>query len=438
MRQPSSLVRPYRENSSIKKVQLMIPLNTRLLSRRTMLRATGVAIGLPLLDAMLPLGLGAEAKAAKLAPRRMMLISRPLGTHASFLFPEKAGLDYESTRYLKLLDDHRGRFTLFSGLSHPGHAHHHSAPGLFTGVAGEFIRSETDLRNTISLDILAAEKVGRETRFPTIGLGDAYSYNRKGVRVPSFGRAEAMFRQLFVDGTPDEIAREVQRLRDGQSILDGVRQQARDLARNLGAGDRQRLDTLLTSIREAEERLAQDEAWVNKPKPKVQYQTHDFAQNELLERSRQWYDLAHLALQTDSTRIINLNLFSHIQPKIEGVNMEHHEASHHGQDDAKIEEAEYRVFNEFLTKLRGSSEGNESLLDRTMVFHGSNLGNASAHTSQNLPIIVAGGGFKHAGHVLYDREKNRPLSNLFVRMLHQMGIEADKFGTSTGVISDIG
>ena len=422
----------------------MTPLNTRLLSRRTMLRAGGVAIGLPLLDAMLPLGLGAEAKAEKLVPRRMVLISRPLGTHAQFLFPEKAGLDYESTRYLKLVDDHRGRFALFSGLSHPGHAHHHSAPGLFTGVAGEFIRSETDLRNTISLDILAAEQVGRETRFPCIGLGDAYSYNRKGVRVPSFGRSEAMFRQLFVDGTPDEIAREVQRLRDGQSILDGVRQQARDLARNLGAGDRQRLDTLLTSIREAEQRLAQDEAWVNKPKPKVEYQTREFAQEELIERSGQWYDLAHLALQTDSTRIINLNLFSHIKPKIEGVNMEHHEASHHGQDEAKIEqlakieEAEYRVFNEFLKKLQGSSEGNESLLDRTMVFHGSNLGNASAHTSQNLPIIVAGGGFKHAGHVAYDRNNNRPLSNLFVRMLHQMGIEADKFGTSTGVVSEIG
>ena len=424
----------------------MTPLNTRLLSRRTMLRATGVAIGLPLLDAMLPLGLGAEAKAKKLVPRRLVLISRPLGTHASFLFPEKAGLDYESTRYLKLLDDHRGRFTLFSGLSHPGHGHHHSAPGLFTGVAGEFIRNEKDLRNTISLDILAAEQVGRETRFPSIGLGDAWSYNRKGVRVPSFsehGGSGAMFRQLFVDGTPDEIAREVERLRDGQSILDGVRQQARDLARNLSAGDRERLDTLLTSIREAEERLAQDEAWANKPKPKVQYQTREFPQNEMIERSGQWYDLAHLALQTDSTRIIHLNLSSHIKPKIEGVNMEHHEASHHGQDEAKIEqlakieEAEYRVFDKFLTKLRGSSEGNESLLDRTMVFHGSNLGNASAHTSQNLPIIVAGGGFKHAGHVLYDRQRNRPLSNLYVRMLHQMGIEADKFGTSTGTLSEL-
>ena len=145
-----------------------------------------------------------------------------------------------------------------------------------------------------------------------------------------------------------------------------------------------------------------------------------------------------------ATRIIHLNLFSHMKPKIEGVNMGAMKPRTNGQDEskieqlAKIEDAEYRVFNEFLTKMHSSREGNESLLDRTMVFHGSNLGNASAHTSQNLPILLAGGGFKHAGHVLYDREENRPLSNLFVRMLHQMGIEADKFGTSTGVIHDIG
>jgi len=424
----------------------MTPLNTRLLSRRTMLRATGVAIGLPLLDAMLPSGLRAEEKAKNLAPRRMVLISRPLGAHAPFLFPEKAGLDYEATRYLKLLDEQRGRFTVFSGVSHLDYPNaHHTEQGLFTGVSGETMNHGAgNIRNTISLDILAAEHVGRETRFPCIGLGNALSFNRKGVCMPSLGGAEAMFRQLFVDGTPDEIAREVQRLRDGRSILDGIRQHARDLARNLGAGDRERLDTLLTSIREAEERLTQDEAWVNKPKPKVQYQTRELRQNELVGRSRQWFDLIHLALQTDSTRVINLHIGSHGQVDVEGVNMDHHEASHHGQDGAKIEQlakvedAEYRVFNEFLTKTQGSSEGNESLLDRTMVFHGSNLGNASAHSPQNLPIILAGGGFKHTGHVMYDRKNNRPLSDLYVRMLHQMGIEANKFGTSTGVISDIG
>lgn len=423
----------------------MLPLNTRLLSRRAMLRAGGVVIGLPLLDAMLPVGRGAEARAAKLAPQRMVLVSRPLGVHAPFLFPEKAGLDYESTRFLKILDEHRGRFSVFSGISHLDYPNaHHTEAGLFTGVAGEFMQRDGDIRNTISLDILAAEHVGRETRFPCITLGNSYSYNRKGVRVPSLRNADWMFRQLFVDGTPEEIAREVQRLRDGRSILDGVREQARDLARNLGSGDRQRLDTLLTSIREAEERLAQDEAWAAKPKPKAEYQPREIRDGQLLEAARQWYDLIHLAFQTDSTRVIGLHIHSHSRPNIDGVSMEHHEASHHGQDAgkidqlAKIEDAEFQVLNEFLTKLYKTSEEGGTLLDRTIVFHGSNLGNASAHTPHNLPIILAGGGFKHAGHVAYDREKNRPLSNLFVRMLHQMGIEVDRFGSSTGVVSEIG
>jgi hypothetical protein len=422
----------------------MKPLNTRLLSRRTMLRTSGVAICLPLLDAMLPLGLRAEEKRTKMAPRRMVLISRPLGAHAPFLFPEKTGLDYETTRYLKELEVHRGRFTVFSGLSHEGHAHHHSEAGLFTGVAGEFIRSPHDIRNSVSLDVSAAEHVRGETRFASLALGDANSYNHRGVRMPSLNNAASMFRQLFVDGTPAEITREVQRLSQGQSILDGVRQQARDLSRDLGPGDRQRLDVLLTSIREAEQRLTQDEAWVNKPKPKSSYKPRDLTSHELIERSGQWYDLVQLALQSDSTRIINLNLNSGVPVYVEGQAVAHHDASHHGQDPAKlellakVESAEYRVFNDFLTKLHGAGEGDGTLLDRTMVLHASNLGNASAHTSKNLPILLAGGGFKHAGHVGYDRERNRPLSNLFVRMLQQMGIETHRFGSSTGVLHDIG
>jgi hypothetical protein len=316
----------------------MTPLNTQLLSRRTMLRASGVAIGLPLLEAMLPSGVRAEKELKLLAPRRMLLISRPLGTHAPFLFPDKPGLDYESTRYLEVLDENRGRFTLFSGLSHPGHAHHHSEAGLFTGVAGEFIRDPHSMRNTVSLDILAAEHIGSKTRFPSIGLGGANSYNRRGVRMPSIGTAAQMFHQLFVNGTPAEVAREVERLREGQSILDGVRQQARAMARNLGAGDRQRLDKLLSSIREAEQRLTQDEAWVNKPKPAVKYQTRDFSSKELLERSRQWYDLVALALQNDSTRIINLHIQTGTAVSVEGQSIAHHDMSHHGQDAAKLEQ----------------------------------------------------------------------------------------------------
>lgn len=418
------------------------------MNRRTFLRASGVCIGLPLLDAMLPVGLRAEQKAAALRAKRMLLIGRPLGLHTPLLFPEKAGKDYEATRYLNPLQDYRRDFTIFSGMSHRGYnAGHGTEAGLFTGVGPEGMRPG-DLRNTISLDQEVASRLGGETRFASLQLGGGdLSWNRKGVKVPSESQATRAFRDLFIDGTPAEVARAVQKIQQGQSILDGVREQAKSLASSLSVADRQRLDLLQTSIREAEQRLQQDQAWVKKPKPKVQVKpfTQDHVTDgRMLERARQWFDLAHLALQTDSTRVIALHLWSHNERlDLAGVTLAHHDASHHGQDDVKIkqlaviEEAEMKLFAEFLGKMKSATEGGLSLLDQTAVLHASNLGNASAHTCDNLPVVLAGGGFKHAGHVAFDRKDNKPLSNLFVRMLQQMGIEMDRFGSSTGAIGEV-
>jgi hypothetical protein len=421
------------------------------LHRRTFLRAAGVCIGLPLLDAMLPVGLGAEKKAVALRAKRLLLISRPLGYHAPFFFPEKSGKDYEPTRYLKPLLDHRGDFTVFSGLSHRGYpGGHHAEVALLTGVAPEGVRDMGDIRNTISLDQEAAERLGGDTRFPYLSLGGggtgALSWNRKGVKVPAEGRATQVFKQLFIDGTPDEVAREVEKIEAGRSILDGVRDQARSLARTLGPSDHDRLDLMLASIREAEQRLQRDQTWVKKPKPKVQAKplADDYlADQRKLDRDRQWLDLVRLALQTDSTRVIALWLWSYGPVDLPGVGIGHHDATHHGQDEAKIrqlaliEEAEMKLFGEFLGKMKEIDEGGSPLLDQTAVFYGSNMGNASAHSCDNLPVILAGGGFKHAGHVAFDRKDNKPLSNLFVRLLHQMGIEMDRFGSSTGTLSEV-
>jgi Protein of unknown function (DUF1552) len=423
------------------------------LDRRTFLRSAGVCIGLPLLDAMLPIGLGAEAKAAKLRAKRMLLISNPLGLYAPYFFPEKPGKDYALPRYLKPLQDHRQDFTVFSGLSHVGYpATHDTQYALLTGAPSERVRFN-DVRNTISLDQEVASRLGGETRLPFLSLGGginltggALSWNRQGVMVPSEGRATQVFRQLFIDGTPQEVAREIERIRTGQSILDGVREQARSLATSLGPADRNRLDLLLSSIREAEQRLQQDQAWVKRPKPKVKvapYVDDYFSDLRTLDRERQWYDLVHLALQTDSTRVIALWLWSYGRVELPGVAIGHHDATHHGQDEGKIrqlaviEEAEMRLFGNFLTKLKSSNEGGRSLLEQTIVFYGSNMGNGSAHTCDNLPILLAGGGFKHAGHVAFNRKDNKPLSNLFVRMLQQMGLEMDRFGSSNGIISEV-
>jgi hypothetical protein len=254
-----------------------------------------------------------------------------------------------------------------------------------------------------------------------------------------------VFRKLFIAGTPEEEARELTRVRDGQSILDDVGGQIKDLSRKVGAADRQRLELFLASVREAEQSLQQDESWRTTPKPQVDFPppTNDFGGPQLVERSRQWYHLVHLALQTDSTRVVSLWLSTQERPEIPGVNLGHHDASHHGQDPAKleqlalIEEAEIQVLGEFLDKLKQSSEGDHSLLDRTAVLYASNLGNSSSHDNNNLPILLAGGRFKHQGHVAFNTKENTLLSNLYVRMLHHMGIEAQSFGASTGVISEV-
>jgi hypothetical protein len=417
------------------------------LSRRTFLQGAGVSIALPWLDAVAPPSAwGSPA----VPPKRMLLIGRPLGLHAPYFFPEKVGMNYEPSRYLKPLEDHRAEFTVFSGMSHRGYpGGHHTENALLTGVAPEGVRFG-DLRNTISLDQEVASRVGGETRFPYLSLGNggtgALSWNRKGVRVPLQDKATEVFKQLFINGTPAEVAREIDRIKNGQSILDGVRNQAKALSGGLGSSDRERLDLLLTSIREAEGRLSQDEAWVHKTKPKVA--ATPFAEDywddlKMLERERQWFDLVHLALETDSTRVIALWVWSHGRVNLQGVTIGHHDATHHGQDEAKIkqlaliEEEEMKLFAGLLSKLKATREGGSTLLDQTIVFYGSNIGNGSAHTCDNLPILLCGGGFKHAGHVAYDRKDNKPLSNLFVRMIKQMGLDFDRFGSSTGTLSEV-
>lgn len=414
------------------------------LDRRTLLRASGVAIGLPFLDAMVPAA-ASEAAATLAQPPRMVLVGQPLGLYAPHFFPEQVGRDYPPSRYLKLLAAHRDRFTVFSGMSHRYASGHFAEVGLFTGVASEFIR-EKAIKNGISLDQEAAAHVGNQTRFASLVLGGGdVAWNRRGVRIPSESRATQVFRKLFIAGTPEEQARELRRVRDGQSILDDVGEQLRALNRRVGRGDRNRLDLFLSSLREAEQTLRQDERWSTTSKPQVEFAVphSDFGGPQLIERSRQWYNIVHLALQTDSTRVISLWLGTQERPDISGVNLGHHDASHHGQDPAKleqlalIEEAEIRVFGEFLETLSQSNDGSGSLLDRTAVLYASNLGNSSSHDNNNLPILLAGGDFRHQGHVAFDRQDNTRMANLFVRMLHHLGIEADRFGASTGMVSEV-
>ncbi len=407
-------------------------------SRRTFLRGAGVSLALPLLEVMTPRLRAAAAQ----PPRRMICINTTLGLHTPNLFPEQAGKDYALTPYLEAIKEHRHDFTVFSGLSHPEVDGGHPAELCYL-TAAPHPRAD-NFKNTISLDQFAIEKLVPDTRFGSLTLASSssrgLSFTRSGVPIPADERPSRVFRSMFVDGTPTEVNAQVQRLRQGQSIMDTVNAEAKDFARGLGQADRDKLDEYFTSVREVEQRLVKAQDWARRPKPKVDAKppTDINSSVEVPARVRLMIDLMHLALQTDSTRFITFALNGlNAVPVIAGVTQDWHNLSHHGQDPAKLAELkvveveQMRLFGELLGKLKTTREEGGTLLDRTIVMFGSNLGNASSHDNKNLPIIVAGGGFRHGQHLAFDPRKNPPLSNLYVQFLRRLGAEVNAFGSST-------
>lgn len=415
------------------------------LPRRRFLQAAGISLALPCFDTFSL----ARAAAAEDPRRRMLCICMPLGLHAPNFFPEKAGADYEPTPYLELLKEHRKQFTVISGLSHtgqnPGFAHQATASFL-TGAPGA---GRVGFKNSVSLDQFAADHLGDRTRFQSLALsaeGAGLSWTRTGALVPAATSPSKVFARLFLEGRPEEVRAQVRRLEDGRSILDDVRGQAAGLRAELGSDDQDKLEEYLTSVRELERRLVKDESWFKTPKPKVDVPPPTDIPNvaDLIGRSRLLFDLTHLALQTDSTRLITIMLAGTTYvPPIAGVTLGHHDLSHHGKDTGKLEqlktvEAEtMKTVSELLKKLSDTQEAGTSLLDRTTVFLGSNLGDASSHSVKNLPVLLAGGGFQHGKHLAFDPQSPPPLCNLYVSMLQRLGIETDKFGNGTTTLTGL-
>lgn len=409
------------------------------ISRRAFLRGTGVSLALPFLDAMWPQRLlAAQAP----APKRMVAVCTSLGIYGPALYPKETGRDYTPTPYLDLIKDYRNDFTVFSGLSHPDQSGADGHSSEMTWLTSARHPGLGGFRNTISLDQFVAEKNGVETRYPSLTLGTnnvSQSYTRSGVMIPAETRPSVVFAKLFVNGTPDEIGRQMKKLREGRSIMDTVGDEAKRFGARVGAADRDKLDEYFTSVREMEQRLAKAEDWVQKPKPQIDAaKPTDIAENnDIIGRLQLLFELVPLALQTDSTRLITILVQGRGDvPPVPGVSIDHHNLSHHGQDPEKIrqleliEKAEMAAVGKLLGALKQKSEGGAPLLDNTMVLFGSNLGNANSHDWRNLPILLAGGGFKHGQHLGFDAKNNVPLCNLFVQMLQKMGVEADRFGSS--------
>ncbi len=422
------------------------------LSRRKFLRNAGVVLSLPLLDAMRPAFAGMTSKATAAingTPRRMLAICNNLGLLGDYFFPTETGYNYTLSPYLEKLTRHQKDFTVFSGVSHPDVDGGHPADICFLTAAPH--PGSGGFKNTISLDQYMAEHIGHFTRFPSFTLGvnvqqgiRSLSWTDSGVMIPCEESASDVFKRMFFQGSEAEVEEQIRKLELGQSILDTVAGQARTLQRDLGASDQDRLDQYFTSVRDLEKRMAASKEWEHKPKPTVTAPIPLDPESPVayMEKVKLMYEVSRLAFQTDSTRVISLMLDSVNSPAIEvdgtTVSDGYHNLSHHGKSEEKIEQLQVidnwhmKLLADLFDDLKSFEEDGESLMDRTMILYGSNLGNAHAHTCLNLPTLFAGGGFKHGQHLAFDTERNYPLPNLFVSMLQRMGIESDKFASSTG------
>ena len=419
--------------------------------RRTLLKAAGVALVLPLLEAMCPAFASAADKAASgTPPRRFVGVLTNQGIMPDFFFPKTAGPEYEATPYLDLLKDHRKDFTVFSGVALPGVDGGHASERCFlTGAPGA---SRASFRNTVSLDQVMAEHLGGDTRFPALVLmaGSEHmsiSYTRSGSMIPPIRSPLQLYQRLFIEDTAEAKLTAHDRLTNDRSLLDTLRAQTKGLEKSVGASDRQQLDQYLTAIRDLEKRLAASENWVDKPKPKTeQKKPEDITDsNRLITQTRVMFNLVRLALENDSTRIVSLAIVptSSTPREIPGVNSNVHEMSHHGNREnvvaelRKVEEAQFKELNTFLADLRSVQQGGDTLLDRTAVLYGTNMGSANSHSTDNTPVLLAGGGFKHVGHLGFDRKNNYPLTNLHVSLLQRLGVPLDRFASSTGTMKGL-
>ena len=411
------------------------------LSRRTFLRAAGATLALPFLESMMP-QLG-RAAAAPEPPRRFVGMMTNMGILPEYFFPKKEGRDYDLPYYLDLLKAHRNDMTIFSGTSFPGvDGGHASERSFLTGAPGA---SRGSFKNSVSLDQIMGEQLGSATRFPTLTLmigteSLSLSWTRSGSMIPAIVSPLKLYNKLFVEDTAEGKAASVRRLRQDRSLLDSLRDQYRTLQQSVTASDRDRLDQFATAVRDLEKSLAATEGWVAQPKPKVgvkaPLETADH--NDLVFNSKVMLDLVRLALETDSTRIATVAFSTTtITPKLPGITSSTHPLTHHGQQPDKIaqlrtiEGAQFEAVADFFAGLKESKEQGISLFERTSCMFGTNMGSANAHSNTNLPVLLAGGGFKHGQHLAFDTTNNYPLSNLYISLFQRMGLPIDRFSSGT-------
>jgi len=403
--------------------------------RRVFLRGAGALLALPALEAF---------GAPRVAPKRMVAINIPLGFYPQNFFPEQAGRDYSLSPYLKIAEALLGDFTVVSGASHPEVDGGHDAEKTFLTAAPH--PGSRSFHNTISMDQLVAKQIGAKTRYASLSLGShSLAWSANGVNIPATVSPMDAYAKLFVQGGAKDVAAQKQSLEDGRSIMDTVLEDAKTLEGKISVADRDKLDQYFTAVRETEQRLAKAGSWVETPKPVVKEPSPPkLNYMDVTGHLRGHFQVIRLALATDSCRVFTFggDSGSPVVP-LKGVDQSYHGLSHHGKNPAMIAQLEIidrdtiLAWVEFLTALKATPEGDSNLLENTQVLLGSNLGNANGHTTVNLPIILAGGPWKHGQHLAFDQAKNYPLARLFVSMMQGLGLEVGSFASGAGTLQGL-
>lgn len=418
--------------------------------RRNFLRGLGVSIALPAFDSLH----AANEDRSSANAKRFVCVSPNYGMNPGGFFPEKTGADYEMPTLLKPLQPHRADLTIFTNLDHSGVGGGHGCSQTFlNGVEMKDVKDHPQRLH--SLDQLLGEKIGQTTRFPSLLLGGGgVSWSRAGIKLPTESDPARVFAKLFVDDNAKVKRQTRQFLDEDASILDVVRQDATRLNKKLAKADQNKLDQFLTAIREVERKLQRQADWIDIAKPKATDKVIRGGDDDdtIVDLAYPYntsvmYDLMVLALQTNSTNVI---CYGHpggnrLFP-FDGITLGYHSLTHHGKrpdllKELSIIETFYAAqFSRFLEKLKETPDSKgQSLLESTVVLFGSGMGNASSHSSRNLPVMVAGGGLRGGSHHRFDRHgrDGRPLSDLFVTVLQQLGVDRDKFSSSTSNLNHL-
>lgn len=436
------------------------------LPRRTFLRGLGTMLALPLLDAMVPsMTALAATPAAPSRLRRLGFVYMPMGCDITRWIPPDAKTLDKLSPILSPLAPVKSQVTVITNLelrnAYPGT--HATSNAAFLSAAQAKLTESTDYYLGTTVDQIAAKQIGQDTLLPSLemsmdllsivgqcdnGYACVYqnnlSWSSPTTPLPSEAHPRIVFERLFGEG--GNAAERRMALKRRASLLDSVTEEVTRLKRELGPADRARVTQYLDTVREVERRIQKAEADV-KDNPLPDLDRPVGVPAAYADHARLMFDLQVLALQGDVTRIITFQLAretsARTYPEI-GVPDAHHPLTHHGNDPdkiarmAKINQFHVSLFAEFLAKLKGTSEGNSSLLDHSLYLYGSGMGNPNLHDHVNLPIIVAGGAAgKMAGgrHIKYT--KPTPLANLHLTLLDKVGVRVDSFADSQGKVNEL-